>query len=395
MIKAFFVDRDVEGVFRYVNPNHFTWIGPGETEVFTDIDEIRKHFQNYCDVAANAYRPVNEEYILGASSVDSCIVLVKLTVQGVKERQGIQTSLHFTFYFQLVEEKLLVSHYHVNIPVKNPSGRGAAVQLLRSDAAAQYEPLKADLQYHHELLNNFFDSDHVAMKSFYYEERLPYCYVNRAFAALVGCSDAKHFAPQFNRSSLMHIHPEDQQRYWEALARFFRKERVLDPLKEWQWHADYQIFYRLKRFDGGSRAVLEWGNLMTLNGRPIVNSVVLPQDDCGVEERASLLNDCGIQLGDRIVVYPKKQRLLIKEKAVELTPIEFKVFLVLANNINQPVQTQKIYVDIWDDSELKVTSFALKTHISNLRRKIRSASDASITLTYIRGKGYCLRVPEY
>ena len=94
----------------------------------------------------------------------------------------------------------------------------------------------------------------------------------------------------------------------------------------------------------------------------------------------SLLNDCGIHIGDKIV---------------DLTPIEFKLFLILSNNVNNPVESEKIYNDLWNESELKVTSFTLKTHISNLRRKIKSASEDTIKLSYIKGKGYCLTIPEF
>ena len=45
MIKAFFVAKNVDEVFNYINPKHFTWIGPGENEILTDIDEIRNHFK--------------------------------------------------------------------------------------------------------------------------------------------------------------------------------------------------------------------------------------------------------------------------------------------------------------------------------------------------------------
>ena len=109
----------------------------------------------------------------------------------------------------------------------------------------------------------------------------------------------------------------------------------------------------------------------------------------------SLLNDCGIHIGDKIVIYPKRHKLLIKDKIVDLTPIEFKLFLILSNNINNPVESEKIYNDLWNESELKVTSFTLKTHISNLRRKIKIASEDTIKLSHIKDKGYCLTIPEF
>ena len=125
MIKAFFVAKNVDEVFNYINPKHFTWIGSGENEILTDVDEIRNHFQNYCSIVTEAYKIINEEYLIGADSSDSCIVIAKITFQGIKVRQNFQSALHFSFYFQLIDNKLLVSHYHVNIPIRKLSTNNA------------------------------------------------------------------------------------------------------------------------------------------------------------------------------------------------------------------------------------------------------------------------------
>ena len=63
MLKAFFVDKNVENVLKFVNPNNFTWIGPGENEILTDIDDVRKHFEAHCNKAACAYQIISEEFI--------------------------------------------------------------------------------------------------------------------------------------------------------------------------------------------------------------------------------------------------------------------------------------------------------------------------------------------
>ena len=110
---------------------------------------------------------------------------------------------------------------------------------------------------------------------------------------------------------------------------------------------------------------------------------------------SSLLEDCGVRIGNIVVVYPKRHKLLVKSRIVDLTPTEFKLFLLLSNNLNEPVAAEEIYNELWNDSELKLTSFTLKTLISNLRRKIKLASDDTIKINHVKDKGYCLTIPEY
>ena len=122
------------------------------------------------------------------------------------------------------------------------------------------------------------------------------------------------------------------------------------------------------------------------------SSVTVPSDQ---QHLSSLLNDNGIYIGNMIIIYPKHHKLLIKEKLIDLTPIEFNLMLMLAENINNPIDSEKIYNNLWNDSELKITSYTLKTHISNLRRKLKNASEDSIKLIHIKNRGYCLSIPEF
>ncbi|MBR1858962.1 MAG: winged helix-turn-helix domain-containing protein [Selenomonadaceae bacterium] len=421
MIKAFFIERKVDKVLNYVNPNNFTWLGPGENDMLTNIDDVRKCFTEHCDIVTAAYKIISEEYSIGASSNDTCIVIAKCRFQGLNERQHYQSFLHFSFYVQLINNKLMVSHYHVHIPVKKQLYDNAAQFIINKSAKNANELIKMDLQYQHSLLHNFYDTKHTPMKSFCYEEGLPYCYVNQLFLNLIGYDKLNDFISQDKFSSLAHIHPDDQERYIKHLNECFPKVLHLNMLNEWQWHASYNIMYRTRAYNLEEKKVFEWGNLFTLNGHPIVNSFVVPLEHdstplharCIVQNMqpstmgssapvvsdqqqvSSLLNDVGIRIGNIMVIYPKHHNLIIKDKAIDLTPIEFKLMLMLTENINNPIDSEKIYNSLWNDSELKLTSFTLKTHISNLRHKLKLASDDSIKLVHIRNKGYCLSIPEF
>ncbi len=277
MIKAFFIEKNVDSVLSYVNPDKFTWIGSGENEILTDIDDIRAYFQTHCNTVNRAYKLISEEYKLGGESGDSCVVIAKIKFQGMNDRQNYQSSLHFSFYVQLLDGELKVSHYHVHIPIKRNQFNHAANFMINRDIDSTNELLQMDLQYQSGLLSRFLNSS-IAMKSFCYDLKngLPYCYVNQPFLSLIGFQSLKNFIAQDKISSLAHIHPDDQQRYLQNLKARIPQPLILTPAQEWQWHASYHIIYRTQTFDKAEQTVFEFGNVLTLNGNPIVNSFVFP-----------------------------------------------------------------------------------------------------------------------
>ena len=278
MLKAFFIEKNVDNVLRYVNPDNFTWIGSGEHELLTDIDDIRRHFQARCDEVASAYKITSEEFITKNSSVDSCIVIAKIKFQGIDERKNYESTLHFSFYLQLIDDKLLVSHYHVHIPLKKRPFNYSQYFTINNHENNSGELIQMDFQHQDRLLQQFFFNENTAVKSFLWKEGLPYSYVNQKFLSLVGFKNMKSFMAQESLSSLTHIHPEDQQRYINHLKATFPKSLALN-VQEWKWHASYNIIYRTQTFDKREEFVFEWGNLFTVNGRPVVNSFVLPLEN--------------------------------------------------------------------------------------------------------------------
>ena len=105
----------------------------------------------------------------------------------------------------------------------------------------------------------------------------------------------------------------------------------------------------------------------------------------------SIRADSGIHISQNIIVYPRSRKIQIEGDSIELTPIENELFLVLVDNLNQPITPEEIYKIIWMKSELQLTSNVLPMHISNIRRKL-SPYENSIKLSYVRSKGYCLYI---
>lgn len=99
--------------------------------------------------------------------------------------------------------------------------------------------------------------------------------------------------------------------------------------------------------------------------------------------------DYGMRICQGMIFYPRTRKIKIGDKIVTLTPIESEIFLVLADNLNQPIMAEKIYDTIWTNSELQLLDHVLPMHISNIRRKLRKCAD-SIRLVYVKNEGYCL-----
>ena len=119
MIKLFFVDKDVDGLIEFLNPEKFTWVGNGVDDILTDIEDVRQTFKARLNIIADKYFIVDEDYMIGGSSKDSCIVIAKITFRTRDAGDVLKTMLHFSFYFQLIDGRLRVSHYHVHNPLKS------------------------------------------------------------------------------------------------------------------------------------------------------------------------------------------------------------------------------------------------------------------------------------
>lgn len=232
--------------------------------------------------------------------------------------------------------------------------------------------LHADAKFRKELLYQFENTSYIAAKNFLYKDDLPYCYVNDLFLKLLDCNKIN----LENYSSLANIHPNDQQRYFDYLQRIFT-EKNAGVSEDRRWHNSYRFIYRLVDCKHKEIKVLEWGNLFGSQN-----------------EVSALLNDCGIHIGNILLIYPRRHKLFINGKSVLLTPIEFDLLLVLAAHLNTVLTIKEIYKNLRDKEDLHDTSFTLKTHISNLRKKLRAASDDKIQLNNCKGDGYCLFISE-
>lgn len=94
-----------------------------------------------------------------------------------------------------------------------------------------------------------------------------------------------------------------------------------------------------------------------------------------------------MHLGD-IQIFLHNNQVMRNGKLVPLTATEFKLLLVFANNLNKIVTIDKLYHEVYPQSEIKYTSRALNMHISNLRHKLNLEEFSTPRLETRRGKGF-------
>lgn len=103
--------------------------------------------------------------------------------------------------------------------------------------------------------------------------------------------------------------------------------------------------------------------------------------------QAKQSNNKIMHLGD-IQIFLHNNQVLHNGQLVPLTATEFKLLLVFANNLNTIISIEKIYREVYPQSEIKYTSRSLNMHISNLRHKLKLEEFAPLRLETRRGKGF-------
>ena len=74
-------------------------------------------------------------------------------------------------------------------------------------------------------------------------------------------------------------------------------------------------------------------------------------------------------------------------KAVDLTPIEFKLLATFVQNRRMVLSRQQLLDQVWG-RDIYVTDRVVDTHIGNLRRKIEADVERPVFLISVRGVGY-------
>lgn len=77
-------------------------------------------------------------------------------------------------------------------------------------------------------------------------------------------------------------------------------------------------------------------------------------------------------------------KIVRNQKEIELTPLEYKIFLMLVENANRVISREAILDCIWDESSNFVNDNTLTVYIKRIREKLESDT----IIKTIKGIGY-------
>jgi DNA-binding response OmpR family regulator len=95
-----------------------------------------------------------------------------------------------------------------------------------------------------------------------------------------------------------------------------------------------------------------------------------------------------ISIGD-IIIDSDKFEVLVGQESVNLTPVEFKILHLLAQNRGKVFTRERILDHLWGDQK-SVTDRSVDVHMKHLREKLAPAGGRIVSM---RGVGYKLAAP--
>ncbi len=109
-----------------------------------------------------------------------------------------------------------------------------------------------------------------------------------------------------------------------------------------------------------------------------------------IEEPALETSGNSMQLGP-LIVYPGRYQISVNNKDIDLTPTEFDLLLYLAAHRGRVVPCHELVREVRgytiDEAEAREV---IRPHVSNLRRKLKSAGQNADLIVNVRGIGYRL-----
>ena len=104
----------------------------------------------------------------------------------------------------------------------------------------------------------------------------------------------------------------------------------------------------------------------------------------------SNIDSCSLSfLGGRLSIDPCKRQVTVSGKEVKLTPMEYKILLLLAHGEGRIVSKEDLVRTVWGPSYVAYSE-CLKKYIYRLRCKIEEDPAAPKILLTERGVGYFL-----
>ena len=103
--------------------------------------------------------------------------------------------------------------------------------------------------------------------------------------------------------------------------------------------------------------------------------------------RGKNLKQTSLTIGD-VTLSPTEQTVSVKGKMVELSPTEYRVLEYMMHHPRNVISKRELLEHLYDFT-WEHHSNVIEAHVSNLRRKLRSATESTV-IENLRGRGYRL-----
>lgn len=88
-----------------------------------------------------------------------------------------------------------------------------------------------------------------------------------------------------------------------------------------------------------------------------------------------------------LVINKRNHTVSVEEDLLNLTPIEFDILYLLANNPGRVYSSEEIFERVWNEDAYGISKTVM-IHISNLRKKIEEATNGDKIIQTVWGVGY-------
>ena len=105
------------------------------------------------------------------------------------------------------------------------------------------------------------------------------------------------------------------------------------------------------------------------------------------EKRGNIYETGGLMIDD------DRKEVTVDGEIVKLTPIEYRILLLLVKNQGRVFSTNQIYESIWEEEAIAADN-TVAVHIRHIREKIEEDPSSPQSLILIRGLGYKLIIEE-
>ena len=99
-----------------------------------------------------------------------------------------------------------------------------------------------------------------------------------------------------------------------------------------------------------------------------------------------------IQVGN-VVAMLQSKRLEVAGVQVDVTPIEFRMFVLFARHLGQVLSHERILAEVWGDRYDQATQYVW-VHISHVRKKLLAAGATGVAIETVRSVGYRMQAVQ-